>query len=92
MVHCCLQLILALKGFSYQREQLSGELFSAWQADGVQAVGDLGGSILTGIDGNPLAVLCKQLRIPHHHINSQDVKLYMSNGKESDPELDAQVG
>lgn len=62
-----------------------------WQAEGVQAVGDLGGSILTGIDGNPLAVLCKQLRIPHHHINSQDVKLYMSNGKESDPELDTQV-
>jgi hypothetical protein len=61
------------------------------QAEGVQAVGDLGGSILTGIDGNPLAVLCKQLRIPQHNINTSDVKLYMSNGRESEPELDGLV-
>jgi hypothetical protein len=54
-------------------------------------VGDLGGSILTGIDGNPLAVLCTQLRIPQHSIDSQNVKLYMPDGRESDPVLDPLV-
>jgi hypothetical protein len=54
-------------------------------------VGDLGGSILTGIDGNPLAVLCTQLRIPQHHINSIDVKLYMSDGHQSISAIDSEV-
>jgi hypothetical protein len=32
------------------------------QGQGAAAVADIGGSIITGIDGNPLAVLCKQMR------------------------------
>lgn len=40
---------------------------------GHEAVADLGGSILTGIDGNPLAVLAKQLRIPMHEIEQTQV-------------------
>lgn len=55
------------------------------------AVADLGGSILTGIDGNPLAVLARQLRIPLHAINSEGVPLYCSNGKEANRRLDQQV-
>jgi hypothetical protein len=31
------------------------------QAGGCSAVADLGGSIITGIDGNPLAVLAAQV-------------------------------
>lgn len=38
---------------------------------------DLGGSILTGIDGNPLAVIAKQLRISMHEIEQTQVCLSM---------------
>lgn len=61
------------------------------QGDGLAAVADLGGSILTGADGNPLAVLARQLRIPLHAINSEGVPLYCSDGKEANRRLDQQV-
>lgn len=56
------------------------------------AMGDLGGSIITGIDGNPLAVLARQLGIPMHAINSEGVPLYTSQGIEANKRLDSQVG
>lgn len=56
-----------------------------------QCVADLGGSILTGIDGNPLAVICKQLRIPLSKIISDRVPIYLPNGAEVDPKLDEAV-
>lgn len=37
------------------------ELVGRLQGRGVAAVADLGGSIITGIDGNPLATLVKQV-------------------------------
>jgi len=43
------------------------------QVDGIEAVADMGGSILTGIDGNPLAVLARQLHIPMHEIEQTEV-------------------
>ena len=43
------------------------------QAGDHEAVADLGGSILTGIDGNPLAVIAKQLQIPMHEIEQTQV-------------------
>lgn len=52
---------------------------------------DLGGSILTGIDGNPLAVLARQLRIPLHHINSEGVPLYCADGREANRKMDQQA-
>lgn len=54
------------------------------------AVADLGGSIITGIDGNPLAVLARQLGAPLHPI-SEEVPLYQPDGSEADRELDSQV-
>ena len=54
-------------------------------------VADLGGSIITGIDGNPLAVLAAQLRIPLHHINSSDVPLFCDDGSQADRTLDSKV-
>jgi hypothetical protein len=54
-------------------------------------VADLGGSILTGIDGNPLAVLARQLRIPLHAINSEGVPLYCADGREANRRLDQQA-
>ena len=61
------------------------------QGHGVSCVADLGGSIITGIDGNPLTVLAKQLRIPLHEINSTDVMLYMAEGLQADQKLDDEV-
>lgn len=54
-------------------------------------MGDLGGSIITGIDGNPLAVLARQLGLPMHAINSEGVPLYTSQGIEANKRLDNQV-
>lgn len=57
----------------------------------MSAAADLGGSILTGIDGNPLAVLAKQLHIPLHVIDEADVPLYHDNGQEANTALDQEV-
>lgn len=52
---------------------------------------DLGGSIITGIDGNPLAVLAKQLNIALHNINTDDVPLYLRDGSQICRDVDMQV-
>lgn len=57
----------------------------------VSAVADLGGSILTGIDGNPLAVIAKQLHIPLHVIDEANVPLYQDNGQQAHTLLDQEV-
>ena len=36
--------------------------------DGVEAAADFGGSVLTGINGNPLGVLARQLGLPLHKV------------------------
>ena len=61
------------------------------QSGNVSAVADLGGSILTGIDGNPLAVLAKQLQIPLHVIDEADVPLYQADGREANAALDQEA-
>ena len=61
------------------------------QSGNVSAVADLGGSILTGIDGNPLAVLAKQLHIPLHVIDEADVPLYQVDGHEANAALDQEA-
>lgn len=69
-------------------------MIRAWlhgQAGGMDAVTDLGGSILTGIDGNQLAVLARQLRIPLYDINSGSVPLYAHDGSEVDGGVDNKV-
>jgi len=51
---------------------------------------DLGGAIITGIDGNPLAVLARQLGVPMHEIRNR-CPLYLEDGTEAPADLDAQV-
>lgn len=63
----------------------------AMQAGGLDAVADLGGSILTGIDGNQLAVLARQLHIPLYDIESSVVPLYTHDGTEVDAAADKKV-
>ena len=60
------------------------------QAGAHAAVADLGGSIITGIDGNPLAVLSAQLGIPMHTIGP-DCDLLLPDGSKASKLVDSQV-
>ncbi|KAD0806411.1 hypothetical protein E3N88_43683 [Mikania micrantha] len=54
------------------------------------AAADLGGSVLTGINGNPLGVLARQLGFPLHKV--RDIcPLYLPNGNTVNPEIDSKV-
>jgi hypothetical protein len=55
-----------------------------------RAVADMGGSIITGIDGNPLAVVAKQMALPLADIRSA-CPLYMPDGTPADAALDKLV-
>ncbi|CAL1383743.1 unnamed protein product [Linum trigynum] len=58
--------------------------------DGVGASADVGGSVITGINGNPLGVLARQLGLPLHKV--RDIcPLYLPNGKPVNPEIDTKV-
>lgn len=58
--------------------------------DGVEAAADLGGSVLTGINGNPLGVLARQLGLPLHKV--RDIcPLYLPDGKAVNSEIDSGV-
>ena len=61
------------------------------QGGGEVAVAELGGSVITGIDGNPLAVLAKQLGIPLYEIETAHVPIYMDDGTPPNTTLDTQV-
>ena len=53
------------------------------QGEGHEAVADLGGAVITGVAGNPLAVLAQQLDLPLHTIEAEqrDCPLYQGDGK-----------
>lgn len=56
----------------------------------VVGAADLGGSVITGINGNPLGVLARQLGFPLHKV--RDIcPLYLPNGKTVDKEIDSRV-
>ncbi|XP_016484866.2 lysine-specific histone demethylase 1 homolog 1-like [Nicotiana tabacum] len=58
--------------------------------NGVVAAADLGGSVLTGINGNPLGVLARQLGIPLHKV--RDIcPLYLPNGRTVNSDIDSKV-
>ncbi|XP_062097101.1 lysine-specific histone demethylase 1 homolog 1 [Humulus lupulus] len=60
------------------------------EGDGAEAAADLGGSVLTGINGNPLGVLARQLGLPLHKV--RDVcPLYLPDGEAVDSEIDSRV-
>ncbi|XP_051132843.1 lysine-specific histone demethylase 1 homolog 1 [Andrographis paniculata] len=60
-------------------------------ADGsVVGAADLGGSVLTGINGNPLGVLARQLGFPLHKV--RDIcPLYLPNGRMVNSDVDSKV-
>lgn len=54
------------------------------------AAADLGGSVLTGINGNPFGVLARQLGYPLHKV--RDIcPLYLPDGRTIDKEIDSKV-
>nr|KAJ0192467.1 hypothetical protein LSAT_V11C800439470 [Lactuca sativa] len=54
------------------------------------AAADLGGNVLTEINGNPLGVLARQLGFPLHKV--RDIcPLYLPNGRTVNPEIDSKV-
>lgn len=56
----------------------------------VVGAADLGGSVLTGINGNPLGVLARQLRMPLHKV--RDIcPLYLPNGRMVNTDVDSKV-
>ncbi|XP_027150781.1 lysine-specific histone demethylase 1 homolog 1 isoform X2 [Coffea eugenioides] len=58
--------------------------------DDIVAAADLGGSVLTGINGNPLGVLARQLGVPLHKV--RDIcPLYLPNGRTVNPDIDSRV-
>ena len=57
---------------------------------GATAVADLGGSVLTGICGNPLAVIARQMELPLVRIRDS-TPLYMPDGAPADPKIDKLV-
>ncbi|OMO85492.1 Amine oxidase [Corchorus olitorius] len=60
------------------------------KGDGVVAAADLGGSVLTGINGNPLGVLARQMGLPLHKV--RDIcPLYLPDGKAVDADIDSRV-
>ncbi|KAK4424324.1 Lysine-specific histone demethylase 11 [Sesamum alatum] len=56
----------------------------------VVCAADLGGSVLTGINGNPLGVLARQLGFPLHKV--RDIcPLYLPNGRMVNSDVDSKV-
>ncbi|WOH14075.1 hypothetical protein DCAR_0933591 [Daucus carota subsp. sativus] len=56
----------------------------------IVAAADLGGSVLTGINGNPLGVLARQLGLPLHKV--RDIcPLYLPDGKTVNSKMDTRV-
>ncbi|KAG0476263.1 hypothetical protein HPP92_013104 [Vanilla planifolia] len=60
------------------------------QGPGVVAAVDLGGSVLTGINGNPLGVLARQLGFPLHKVRDK-CPLYLPDGRPVDREVDSRI-
>ncbi|KAK6916133.1 Amine oxidase [Dillenia turbinata] len=58
--------------------------------NGMVVAADLGGSVLTGINGNPLGVLARQLEFPLHKV--RDIcPLYLPDGRLVNSEVDSRV-
>ncbi|KAG2450392.1 hypothetical protein HYH02_004895 [Chlamydomonas schloesseri] len=73
------------------RERPGGRVHSArMEAGGLAGVAELGGSIVTGCEGNPLAVLALQGNIPAHRI-ADATPLYWDDGRPVDEAFDRQV-
>lgn len=73
------------------RNRSGGRVWSTrMEGGGRMGVAELGGQIITGIDGNPLAVLAHQLGLSMHEIKNR-CPLYLDDGTEAPADLDQLV-
>lgn len=73
------------------RQRPGGRVYTKrMEGDNLMASADLGGSVITGIEGNPLGVLARQLNIPLHKIREK-CPLYQPNGLPVKEDVDLKV-
>ena len=73
------------------RQRPGGRVYTKrMEGDNLMASADLGGSVITGIEGNPLGVLARQLNIPLHKIREK-CPLYQPNGLPVKEDVDSKV-
>lgn len=73
------------------RRRPGGRVFTKKMAgNGYTAAADLGGSVITGIHGNPLGVLARQLGFPLHKVRDK-CPLYQTDGSPVDGVIDTRV-
>lgn len=73
------------------RNRPGGRVYTKKMEGGGQtAAADLGGSVITGIHGNPLGVLARQLGLPLHKVREK-CPLYQPNGLPVGADMDAKV-
>lgn len=73
------------------RKRPGGRVFTKKMAgNGYTASADLGGSVITGIHGNPIGVLARQLGFPLHKVRDK-CPLYQPDGRPVDGLIDARV-
>ena len=73
------------------RNRPGGRVYTRKMEGGGQvAAADLGGSVITGLHGNPLGVLARQLSIPLHKIREK-CPLYQPDGSPLAVDVDAKV-
>ncbi|OAE22819.1 hypothetical protein AXG93_496s1150 [Marchantia polymorpha subsp. ruderalis] len=79
--------VIVLEG----RQRPGGRVYTKKMVgEGLAAAADLGGSVVTGIHGNPLGVLARQLGFPLHKIREK-CPLYQPGGLPVKEEMDARV-
>ncbi|CAM6091479.1 unnamed protein product [Calypogeia fissa] len=73
------------------RQRPGGRVYTKkMEGDGLAAAADLGGSVVTGIHGNPLGVLARQLGFPLHKIREK-CPLYQPDGLPVKEDMDNKV-
>ncbi|VFQ79882.1 unnamed protein product [Cuscuta campestris] len=73
------------------RNRPGGRVYTQYlEQNGNNATVDLGGSVITGIDANPLGVLARQLSIPLHKVRDK-CPLYQPDGAPVDVDIDSKV-
>ncbi|KAK3001470.1 hypothetical protein RJ639_020887 [Escallonia herrerae] len=82
--------VVVLEGRTRPGGRVRTKRMMAGDSGDVFAAADLGGSVLTGINGNPLGVLARQLGFPLHKV--RDVcPLYLPNGRTVNSDSDSRI-
>ncbi|KAL3635317.1 Lysine-specific histone demethylase 1 1 [Castilleja foliolosa] len=82
--------VIVLEGRARAGGRVRSKKMIGNEESSVVGAADLGGSVLTGINGNPLGVLARQLGLPLHKV--RDIcPLYLPNGGMVNSEVDSKV-